>query len=370
DEVLLHGIVRDFEGKKMSKSVGNVVDPLDMVERYGADALRFSLAFAAVPGNDTNLSEERVEGARNFANKLWNASRFVFLTVGEARPALGEPGSLDAEDRWILSRLDEVIGALDEHLGRYEFAEAMRELHRFVWSEYCDWYIELAKLKLDDDSVASSQAVLIHVLDRILRLLHPVMPFITEELWSRLWPGKGSIMYAAWPAPAGLRDAQAEGQMTRFTELVSALRRFRAEHEIPSSKKMRVVVAAGDFASEVGPMHDALLALAKLDSVELVDRLPGGEGRAGTITESGIEALVDLEHVIDLGAEKRRITIRLQELDEDIGRAERKLANSEFVAKAPEAIVGKERAKLRDARENKTKLESQLTALDGKAATH
>ncbi|CAN5357797.1 valine--tRNA ligase [soil metagenome] len=365
-EVLLHGIVRDFEGKKMSKSVGNVVDPLDMVERYGADALRFSLAFAAVPGNDTNLSEERVEGARNFANKLWNASRFVFLSVGDGRPVLGDPRNLDPADRWILSRLDGVIGAFDDHLDRYEFAEAMRELHRFVWSEYCDWYIELAKLKLSDDRASSSGAVLIHVLDHILRLLHPVMPFITEELWSRLWPEAGSIMNAAWPDAAGLEDAQAEGQIARFAELVTSLRRFRAEHGIPSSKKVRVEVAAEGFASEVGEMRDALLVLAKLVSVELVDRLPGGAGRAGIITDSGIEALVDLEDVIDVPAEKERIAKRLQELDGDIGRAERKLANAEFVAKAPDAVVSKERVKLRDALDNRAKIDAQLAALESK----
>ena len=365
NEVLLHGIVRDFEGKKMSKSVGNVVDPLDMVERYGADALRFSLAFAAVPGNDTNLSEERVQGARNFANKLWNASRFVFLSVGERRPVLGDPKSLDPAGRWILSRLDEVIGAFDDHLDRYEFAEAMRELHRFVWSEYCDWYIELAKLKLSDDRASSSGAVLIYVLDRILRLLHPVMPFITEELWSWLWPEAGSIMNAAWPVAAGLEDARAAGQIARFIELVTSLRRFRAEHGIPSAKKVRVEIAAGGFTSEVDEMRDALLALAKLASVELVDRLPAGAGRAGIITDSGIEALMDLEGVMDLTAEKKRIAKRLQDLDGDIERAERKLANAEFVSKAPDAVVSKERAKLSDALDNRAKLDAQLAALDG-----
>ncbi|MDQ3751764.1 MAG: valine--tRNA ligase [Actinomycetota bacterium] len=368
-EVLLHGIVRDFEGKKMSKSVGNVVDPLDMVESYGADALRFSLAFAAVPGNDTNLSEERVEGARNFANKLWNASRFVFLAVGDNRPILGDnTQGLDVEDRWILSRLDEVISAIDQHLGRYEFAEAMRELHRFVWSEYCDWYIELAKLKLSDSRVSSTQAVLIHVLDHILRLLHPVMPFITEELWSRLRPEAGSVMGATWPVTAGLRDAGAEGQVARFTELVGSLRRFRAEHGIPSARKVRVKIAAGEWAAEIDEMRGALLVLAKLASVELVERLPGGAGRAGTITDSGIEASVDLGDVIDLDAEKSRVAKRLQDMDEDIGRAERKLANTEFLAKAPDAVVGKERAKLKDATDNRRKLQAQLAALDGKAA--
>ena len=207
---------------------------------------------------------------------------------------------------------------------------------------------------------------MIYVLDHILRLLHPVMPFITEELWSRLWPEAGSIMNAAWPVAAGLEDAQAEGQIARFAELVTSLRRFRAEHGIPSSKKVRVEVAAEGFASEVGEMRDALLVLAKLASVELVDRLPGGAGRAGIVTDSGIEALVDLEDVIDVPAEKERIAKRLQDLDGDIGSAERKLANAEFVAKAPDAVVSKERVKLRDALDNRAKLDAQLAALESK----
>jgi valyl-tRNA synthetase len=173
-------------------------------------------------------------------------------------------------------------------------------------------------------------------------------------------------MNAAWPVAAGLEDAQAEGQIARFAELVTSLRRFRAEHGIPSSKKVRVEVAAEGFASEVGEMRDALLVLAKLASVELVDRLPGGAGRAGIVTDSGIEALVDLEDVIDVPAEKERIAKRLQDLDGDIGSAERKLANAEFVAKAPDAVVSKERVKLRDALDNRAKLDAQLAALESK----
>jgi valyl-tRNA synthetase len=207
ETVFFTGIVRDFEGKKMSKSKGNVIDPLDVIDKYGADALRFSLAFATVPGNDTNISEERIEGSRNFANKLWNASRFVLLSLGDERPELDAGVELAPEDKWILSRLDHAIEEIDRDLAVFNFAEAMRVLHRFIWSEYCDWYIELAKLRLSEDGGAAPKAVLLHALDRILRLLHPVMPFVTEELWSKIRADAGSIMTAPWPEPGGSRTS-------------------------------------------------------------------------------------------------------------------------------------------------------------------
>ncbi|HYO60757.1 MAG TPA: valine--tRNA ligase, partial [Actinomycetota bacterium] len=207
-DVFIHGIVRDGEGKKMSKSLGNVVDPLEMIHRYGADALRFSIAFITVPGNDSNSSEERIEGARNFANKLWNASRFVLMSLGDERPEL-DGSDLLVEDRWILSRLDDTIETASRELDVFNFSEALHALHSFVWSELCDWYVELAKPRLRDGGAGAAGGVLVHCLDRVLRLLHPVMPFITEELWSKLRPGAGSVMTASWPEPEGRRDAGA-----------------------------------------------------------------------------------------------------------------------------------------------------------------
>ncbi|MDQ4143347.1 MAG: valine--tRNA ligase, partial [Actinomycetota bacterium] len=261
-EVLIHGIVRDFEGKKMSKSVGNVIDPLDMIDRYGADALRFSLAFAAVPGNDTNASEDRIEGARNFANKLWNASRFVLLAVNGDRGDLSE-ATLAVEDRWILSRLDATVAEMDRALAEFNWSEAIKSLHRFVWSEFCDWYIELSKLRLDGPDRRTVVSVLVHVLDNVLRLLHPVMPFVTEELWARLNPDAGSIMRASWPETSARDDADAESVIDRFRELVGGIRRLRADHNIPPAKRMKVVVAAGARAQEIKALEPALLALAR-----------------------------------------------------------------------------------------------------------
>jgi valyl-tRNA synthetase len=361
-EVFVHGIVRDFEGKKMSKSLGNVIDPLGMIEAYGADALRFSLAFAAVPGADTNASEDRVEGARNFANKLWNAARFVLLSVGDERPEL-DGGALGPADRWILSRLDATIHEVERQLDVYNWSEALRALHRFAWSEYCDWYIELAKLQLDGDAANPTKAVLVHCLDRTLRLLHPVMPFITEELWARLRPGAGSIMVAPWPEVEGRADEEAEAVMARFEDLVRALRALRVEHGIEAGRRMPVVIGAGRHVDEVRALAGGIVALAKLDDVEIVDALTPARGQARTLTSAGIEAAVPLAEVVDLDAERLRLRRRLDDASADIARSERKLNNPQFTSKAPPAVVDRERARLDEARAAVAKLEAQLQVL-------
>jgi valyl-tRNA synthetase len=362
-EVFIHGIVRDFEGKKMSKSLGNVIDPIDMVEKYGADALRFSLMFQATPGNDMNASEERIQGARNFANKLWNAARFVLMAIDEERPELPGDASLAIEDRWILSRLDEAIGGIDEAVERYNVAEAMKALHSFIWTEYCDWYIELAKLRLDGADGPVAKGVLVHVLDRILRALHPAMPFITEELWTRLHPGADSIMVSSWPAAEGRRDADAEAVIVRFQDLVASLRRLKVAHEIPQGQRIPVAIAAHSYRSEVEELSEPLAALAKLGTVTFTDSV-GGSGGARAITGAGIEAFVDLGDVVDPDIERDRLARRIEEAIADVERAERKLANRDFVTKAPEDVVANERMKLAEAQTAREKLEAQLRALD------
>jgi valyl-tRNA synthetase len=364
-EVLIHGIVRDFEGKKMSKSLGNVIDPLDMIERYGADALRFSLATGAVPGNDTNVSEDRIEGARNFANKLWNASRFVLLSCGDERPELPSEDLLRVEDKWILARLAHAINDIESSLAELNWAESLRVLHRFTWSEYCDWYIEMAKLRLNSEDSAIAKGVLVYVLDHILRLLHPVMPFVSEELWSHLRPDHESIMVADWPAEGGRADTDAERALERFQELVTSLRRLRADHGIDPGSRMNVALAAGTYASEVRDLSDALIALARLGDIDLVSELRAQPHEARAITPAGIEASVALGEVIDLDVETERLRKRLAEVEQDIDRAEGKLSNDEFTSKAPPAIVEKERRKLVEAQANREKIESQLRSVTG-----
>ena len=357
-DVFIHGIVRDGRGKKMSKSLGNVIDPLDMIDRYGADALRFSLAYASIPGNDMKVSEERIQDARNFANKLWNASRFVLSLLGDNRPVLPADEDLSLEDRWILSRLHHTLTEVERELQTYNFGEAMRDLYRFIWSEFCDWYIELSKLRPDQ-----AAPVLVHVLDHILRLLHPVMPFITEELWNKLRPEAGSIMTAAWPTPTGSRAEDVEQLMERFQDLVASIRRLKIEHQIPQGKRMPVSIHAGVHAREVEEMLAAVTSLARLGSLELVEELPPALGTARTITGAGIEVSMDLGGVVDPALERKRLEDKIDEATSEIKRAESKLSNESFVAKAPAAVVDKERSKLDEQRRTLAKLEKQLADL-------
>jgi valyl-tRNA synthetase len=361
-DVFIHGIVRDSEGKKMSKSLGNVIDPLEMIHRYGADALRFSLAFITVPGNDSNSSEDRIEGARNFANKLWNASRFVLMSLGDGRPAL-DGDDVQVEDRWILSRLDATVETVGRELDAFNFSEALHALHAFVWSELCDWYVELAKPRLREGASGTPGAVLAHVLDRVLRLLHPVMPFITEELWSKLRPEAGSIMTAAWPEPEGRRDVAAEDTMARFQDLVVALRRLKIEHDVPQGRRLPVSLSAGEFAGELSPLLDQVMSLARLESIELVEALGAPGNDPHTITPAGIEAAMHLGATVDAAVERERLERKRDELLSEVARAEGKLANEAFVGRAPAAVVEKERAKLDEARAALGKVEGQLSAL-------
>jgi valyl-tRNA synthetase len=362
--VMIHGMVRDFEGKKMSKSKGNVIDPLDMIERYGADALRFSLAFAAVPGNDTNISEERIETGRNFANKLWNATRFVLRAVGEDRPDLRPKDELSLEDRWILSRLDSTIADIERAHEAYNLKDVSELLYQFIWSEYCDWYIELAKLHLDDERATSTRSVLLYVLDAIVRLLHPIMPFITEELWSKLRPERGSITTAAWPSAEALRDDEAEASIDRFQDLVVALRRLRVEHGIEPVRRIPVTLVPHGYDDEMRQLKAALTSLARLESLEISKTVPSGGGLGRAVTPAGIEAAVVLGDVIDVATEKARLRKQMAAVEDEIARADKKLSNEEFVAKAPSRIVEKERRKLEELRANLEKLEKQLHSLE------
>ena len=363
EDVLIHGIVRDAHGKKMSKSLGNVVNPLDLIDRFGADSLRFALASLATSGNDVNFSDDRIEGSRNFANKLWNASRFVLMMVGDARPDLPEESTLAPQDRWILSRLDETVARYETELSNYNLAQAMRILHQFIWTEYCDWYIELAKLEMEGDRKEATSAVLIEVLDTILRALHPVMPFITEELWRELRPDSRSVMFEAWPSSRSFNHPEAEAQMTRFQELVVGLRRLKVDHDIPQGQRVPIVIAKGHHQDEIEELTPALLASARLESISFVDELPSAPGTARVITPAGIEAAVELSGLVDLDVERDRLRKKLDAEIAEIKRAEGKLGNESFVAKAPAEVVESERTKLEEHRSAKAKLESQLEAL-------
>ncbi|MPZ74822.1 MAG: valine--tRNA ligase, partial [Nitriliruptorales bacterium] len=363
--VMNHGLVRDRYGKKMSKSFGNVIDPLELIDRYGADALRFALLRAASPGQDVPLAEEWVEGARRFANKLWNAARFVFsqLPDGTAARESVDAVDLQPEDSWILSRLEAARAAADEAYACYDVGRASQTLYHFIWDEFCDWYLELVKQRTDP----GAGAVLTTVMDVALRLLHPIMPFVTEELWRTLHGGgEVTLVRAAWPvAMPQRRDETAERRLAILQDAVTALRRFRADHGLAPSQRIDVIAVTG-------PEQRALLA----EGVEAVRRLVGvttwsfaddaGDIDAhpvGKVVMPGGELFVPLTGLIDLDEERARLQRQLDNANGELERAERKLSNDSFVAKAPQPVVAAERRKVEDWRVAISKLTAQLDEL-------
>ena len=363
--IALHGLVRDQHGKKMSKSRGNTVDPLDWIERFGADATRFTLARGTSPGGDVAISEEWVAGARNFGNKLWNAARFALLNGADARAGLPSPAALTAADRWILSRLAAVTAEVDELFEQFELGKACEALYHFAWDEFCDWYLELAKVPLaagDADAAAGTRAVLGHVLDRLLRLIHPVMPFVTDELWTHL-TGGDSIMVAGWPAgdasgsgQGSRRDPAAEAEIEALMRLVTQVRRFRSDQGLRPSQPVPAVLAGIDATPLAG--HEA--------SIRSLLRLTGpGDQFAptATVAAEGITVRLDTAAAIDVAAERRRLEKDLAAARADLAQTERKLANASFVERAPEAVVARSRERLAAAQADIARLEERLGAL-------
>ncbi|MCJ7745597.1 MAG: class I tRNA ligase family protein, partial [Actinobacteria bacterium] len=373
-EVFVTALVRDYEGKKMSKSSGNVIDPIDIIEVYGTDALRFTLASIAVPGRDINLSEERIEGNRNFVNKLWNAARLVLSNLDGFEPGEVDlsTAELDLVDRWIISRLAGTISRTDGAMDSYNFSVAGKTLYQFFWGDFCDWYLELAKIRLYRGAAEEkriSQAVCYRVLECSLRLLHPFMPFVTEELWQRL-PGTGvSIMVAPWPSAQELKeDAAAEQQMSFIQSMVAAVRSARSEHAIPPSEKVDAVFVCADD-ERLGLLNEKrpyLETLAGLGSVEFSGEAPGEQFPMRAVVE-GAEAYLSWERGVDPGEEIDRLARRLKKVEEELERAIAKLASDGFVNKAPSEVVERERLKHDRLLEKRDKLKHQIEALKNRS---
>ncbi|MEW9032597.1 MAG: valine--tRNA ligase, partial [Planifilum fimeticola] len=369
-EVLITGIVRDAEGRKMSKSLGNGVDPLEVIEKYGTDAMRFMLSTGCTPGNDQRFRWERVESARNFANKIWNASRFALMHLAEAREEdLALTGSLTVSDRWILHRLNETIDEVTRHLNRYDFGEAGRVLYHFIWDEFCDWYIEFSKLSLygeDEEAKRVTRAVLCHVLDRSLRLLHPFMPFITEEIWQKL-PGTGpSITVAEWPeAEEAFRAPDAVKEMQILIDVIRSVRNIRSEMEVPPKKQVTLLIRTEPEA--YAAIRDNESAIRRLCGAEKVTAGPDvtRPDKAMTAVVSGAEVFLPLEGMIDIGETIARLEKELKKLDYEVERVEKKLSNPGFVQKAPAHIVEGERRKGEEYRERREKVLARLRELKG-----
>ncbi|GAA4145526.1 valine--tRNA ligase [Actinomadura keratinilytica] len=353
--IALHGMVRDQHGKKMSKSFGNVVDPLDWIDRYGADATRFTLLRGANPGGDVPVADEWAQGSRNFCNKLWNATRFALMNGAHVRGELPAEG-LTTVDRWVLSRLNKVIAEVDAHLESFEFAKACETLYHFAWDEVCDWYVELSKVQLDDPATAdTTRRVLGEVLDRLLRLLHPVIPFVTEELWTSL-TGEETLVRAAWPqADAARHDEDAEALVASLQRLVTEVRRFRADQGLKPGQRVAAALEWG--GSPLSGHEKGVRMLLRLDAP--------GEGFSATasLPVEGVTVRLDTAGAIDVAAERKRLEKDLANARKEAEQARRKLGNESFVAKAPEAVVAKTRDRLSQAEADIARLESQLAAL-------
>ncbi|MBQ7097533.1 MAG: valine--tRNA ligase [Clostridia bacterium] len=345
--VYIHGLVRDSQGRKMSKSLGNGIDPLEIVEQYGADALRFTLATGNSPGNDMRFYMERVEASRNFANKIWNASRFVMMNLSIDKNELPDLSKLHIEDKWILHKYNELVREVTENLDKYELGIAVQKLYDFIWDEFCDWYIELVKPRFSEtgDSNETAQKVLTYVLSNTLKLLHPFMPFITEEIWQAL-PHEGeSIMISEWPKyNEALVNVEAEQDMTVIMEAIKGVRNVKNEMNVPPSKKVKLFVVT----EAEGLFTQATAFLEKLASASEVDiraHKAGIPENVVSVVNPKAEILLPLDELVDKEKEIERLTKEKAKLEGEIKRVEGKLSNKGFTDKAPAAVVEEERQK-------------------------
>jgi valyl-tRNA synthetase len=370
-EVLIHGLVLDSQGRKMSKSLGNGIDPLEVIEEYGADTLRFMLMTSTTPGNDMRFYWERVENCRNFANKIWNASRFALMNLTDFQPEGIEEDQLaySMADRWILSRLNRTIARVTEELEEYQLGEAATTLYEFIWGEFCDWYIEMIKPRLyakeDGEGRRTSQYVLWKVLETTLRLLHPFMPFITEEIWQHLPHGGPSICVAPWPE-AGDTDPAVEEEMERIMAVIRGVRNIRAEMNIPPGKKVPVAIQApAGLQSQLEAGIPYITQLAGVGTVTMQEPVTEKPRQAAAAMVGGVEVYVPLEGLIDIDKEIARLRKEEQNLVKEVERVTKKLQNENFLAKAPAEVVAKEREKEKEYREKLAKVRERIALLEG-----
>ncbi|WP_406072276.1 valine--tRNA ligase [Micromonospora sp. NBC_01638] len=359
DVVALHGMVRDEHGKKMSKSFGNVVDPLDWIDRFGADATRFTLARGANPGQDVPVSEEWCQGSRNFCNKLWNATRFALMNGAHTTGDLPPAEQLSTVDRWILSRLAHVTAEVDEQFEAYEFAKVCDLLYHFAWDDVCDWYVELSKPVLAEGGVRAetSRRVLGHVLDQLLRLLHPVIPFVTEELWLALTSGE-TVQTAAWPvADRSLVDDAAEAELASVQRVVTEIRRFRSDQGLRPTQRVAARLD-GLTGAGIAPHEPLIRSLVRLD--------PAGDDFQASATlamPGAVGVALDTRGSIDVAAERARLTKDRAAAEKEVAQARAKLDNPAFIGKAPEPVVAKIRDRLAAAEADLVRIDAALETL-------
>lgn len=370
DKVFIHGIVRDSLGRKMSKSLGNGIDPLEIIAKYGTDALRFSLVLGISPGNDIRYMPEKLESASNFANKLWNASKFVLSNMPEDGSKLAEdklPANLCYEDKWILSKLNKLVKEVTNNLENFELGIATQKVYDFIWNEFCDWYIEMVKSRLYDENCTtkfSAQYTLNKVLKDSLKLLHPVMPFVTEKIYMQLYHNDESIMISKWPEyTESLSFEKEEEQIEKLKTIIVGIRNLRTNLNVHPSKKSKLIFVtktANDMLKESSAMIQKLGFANEIDIQENKENIPQN---AMSVLADGIEVYIPFEELVDLEAEKQRLQGEREKLLSEVARGEKMLSNPGFVNKAPEAKINEEKAKLAKYKEMLEKVEERIKSI-------
>ncbi len=373
--VYLHGLVRDEKGEKMSKVRGNVLNPLDTLEQYGTDALRFALSTGTSPGNDIKLTTSRLEAGRNFANKLWNATRFILGSTKSHEISLKiKRDRLPLEDRWILSRLNGTVARVSSLMKDFQFGEAQQQIYDFLWGEFCDWYIEITKIRLrSDEDTMSPLPILVHVLETSLRLLHPFMPFLTEELWQNLKrhlpqdrPTGESIAIAQYPeAEKMATDPDSERVMQSVIEIIRSIRNVRAEHKVESARWIAAQIYADKLKPAIAPYSRVIQTLARARPVTFHDRRrehPRGENTLVLVLQDA-EVIIPMESMVNIAAERKHLEAELAQGEADTAKLEARLSNKDFLSKAPAAVIGREKSKLTARKARLARLREQLKKL-------
>ncbi|APH04210.1 valine--tRNA ligase [Bacillus weihaiensis] len=370
-DVLIHGLVRDEQGRKMSKSLGNGVDPMEVIDQYGADSLRFFLSTGSSPGQDLRFSYEKVESTWNFANKIWNASRFALMNMnGLTYEEIDLTGEKSVADKWILTRLNETIEHVTKLADKYEFGEVGRLLYNFIWDDFCDWYIEMAKLPLygeDEAAKKTTRSVLAYVLDNTMRLLHPFMPFITEEIWQSLPHQGASITIAEWPTVnQELTDVQAAAEMKLLVEVIRAVRNIRSEVNTPMSKQIPMQIRAKDeqILAQLEKNRVYVERFCNTSSFLIATELTSNEKSMSAVV-TGAEIVLPIEGLINIEEEIQRLEKEREKLDKEVERVQKKLGNEGFLKKAPEKVIEEEKAKEQDYIEKRTIVLARIEELKG-----
>jgi valyl-tRNA synthetase len=363
DHVFLHGLIRDASGKKMSKSRGNVIDPLEWMDTFGTDATRFTLARGANPGGDMALADEWAAGSRNFCTKLWNATKFAMMNGASVAKELPPAGDLTEADRWILGRLDTVVSEVDTLFEGFQFAKATNALYQFTWNELCDWYLELAKVQLyngTEEVAEKTRSVLGHVLDTVLRLLHPIIPFITEKLWTALTGGE-SLVIAQWPKASGSpSDKSIDARIADVQKLVTEVRRFRADQGLKPGQKVAARLSGAGY-DELAAHADAIRSLVRLTEPE-AGFAPSASLEVGLV--AGVATVeLDLSGTVDVAAERKRLQKDLAVAEKELAQTDGKLGNQAFMDKAPANVIDKIKVRRETAVADIERINVRLAAL-------